>query len=70
MREAIVIMYSCLKVPLPGKTSKQASESYEVIKSDRSAKCVRFIEQFTWRVYGTRKQKEIHVEAETEGIED
>jgi len=30
------------------------------------AKCVRFIEWFTWRIYGTRKQKEIHVEAETE----
>jgi len=39
-------------------------------KSDRSRKCVGFIEHFTWRIYGTKKQKEIHNEAETEGIED
>jgi hypothetical protein len=58
--EAIVRMYSYRKVPSTDKTSQQLCGSCEGIKSDLSAKCVCFIEQFRWRIYGTRKQKEIY----------
>src|SRR5437764_11928987 len=68
--EAIVRTYSCLNVPLPDQDVQAGILSFEVIKSDRSAKYVRFIEQFKWRSYGKRKQKEIYIEAEREGIED